>query len=173
MSEENPTMVYGGQYVGREFRREYATKEGTKGKVFGIKVRGNPNSQFPKGFTAFDPSTKGLSDIQEGDWVKVLYKESHFTNSKGQASKSNVCNFIVKVTEEEAKKLAQEASAGSISKSEINMEKFDEFASAYKEAVKKKGMEPNEYHLMGSYLAKFAPGLVDGLKARCKKAIYD
>ena len=96
MKMTDDLLEYIGIYVGKEYRRTITNKkDGSEKKIFGLKVKSDPNQQYGKSFTIFE-GCKGFDTITEGDMVKLGYVVNEFTTQSGKACKSHTVLWIGK-----------------------------------------------------------------------------
>lgn len=175
MEENNPIIEFVGTYVGKELRREYPLKDKvTKqplldangkqmmGKVFGLKVKKNPQDIYPRSFTIFS-TTKGFNTITEGDMVKLGYVEKDFVNKDGVQCKSYNVLWIGKTDDVPVQAEKDDNIVEQIVEFE---ESYFEMVQAHNEQQTKEGkplLVPNACHMLGTFMLSTRPETYESL----------
>lgn len=172
MAEEkvkDEMLTHEGIYCGKEYRRSYQ-KDGKEIKIFGIKIKQTMEEQFAKSFTLFE-NTKGYKDeegkvlFEEGDRIKLGYVVKEFTNKAGQESKSHTVLWIGKASDQTPQTTL--TTPGTV---KLDLSHFDEFKTAYLNAIKKQEKPFDMIHMVGSYIATYEAERVMELLKKCQEA---
>lgn len=164
-----------GIYTGREYRRDYTTKAGKTGKVYGLKVKESPEAQFAKGFTAYS-STKGIDTISEGDWVKLGFVMETFTRQNGEPGTSHKVLWIGKTDNRPIP--GQPAAPSSSQQQQLlatqsisQMDGFTVFTAKYLERAKTDADMRHGTRMMGAWLLFKHRQTYWELFCRCQKSL--